>query len=314
MIDPGRLKRELKPLSDGKAPHSTTEKAYFRYYGLQPEEQFANISHRFGYVDSCDYRIVGHLFQQPEAKGTWFVLHGYYDHSGLMTNIIHFFLEQGFDVLVFDLPGHGLSSGQPATIPDFSVYSLILEDLYNYCRSFITTPVHAFGQSTGGAIITDFLLEKSRLKQALLFDQLVLSAPLIRPYLWALSRFQFYLVRPFLRQVPRKFTNNSRDEAFLKKAHEDVLTARVLPTQWVASLDRWIRRIESSPININRTPLIIQGTQDTTVDANYNIAQLQKLYNNPNVLWLENARHHLPNELKETRDFYTHWLAENIND
>ena len=307
------LQQQMQRLSTTQQSLSPMELKYCQFYGLDFEHQLDSVVHHFGFVDSCNYRIACHLYQQKQSsKGTWYILHGYFDHVGMMTHIIRFFLQQGYDVLAYDLPGHGLSTGRPATIPDFSIYSLVLDDLHNYCQTLLSNPCHAFGQSTGCAIITDFLNEKTHHNKPLPFEQVVLSAPLVRPCLWKSGRIQLYLIRLFVKHIPRKFTNNSRDQDFLKKAHNDPLTARTLPTQWVSALDRWIRRIESSKVQIPRNPLIIQGTQDSTVDASHNIAQLQKLYDQPDTLWLENARHHLPNELKETREQYFNWLEGHL--
>lgn len=311
MIQPSTLKQQLKPLHADEIAHSSQELDYFQRYGLNFAGEPGGI-HRFGYIDSCNYRISCHHYQQPQAKGTWFVLHGYFDHVGLMQHIIRFFLQQGYDVLAYDLPGHGLSTGRPATIADFSVYSLILDDIISTYQQHLTYPLHAFGQSTGCAIITDFLYEKARHNKEIPFEKLVLSAPLIRPCHWSISRLKLHLVRLFIKQIPRTFTNNSRDKAFLNKAHNDPLTARILPTQWLLALDRWIKRIERSKTEIPRTPLIIQGTKDTTVDASHNIPVLQQLYKDTEILWLEGARHHLPNELRQTRDIYIDWIAEQL--
>ncbi|SUV72968.1 lysophospholipase [Acinetobacter baumannii] len=39
------------------------------------------------------------------------LLHGYLEHSGIYQPIIREILEQGFSVITYDLPGHGLSNG-----------------------------------------------------------------------------------------------------------------------------------------------------------------------------------------------------------
>ena len=304
----------MRSLSCGYVAPYPHEAAYFKFYDIDIENQTAGVKHRLGYINSCGYRIACHFYQQAEVKGTVFLLHGYYDHVGLFSHIIRFYLQQGYAVLAYDLPGHGLSSGKEATIADFAIYRLILQDLVRYCEPMLPKPWLAYGQSTGCAIITDYLSHQAENKNSLSFDDVVLSAPLIRPWLWRLSRIQLYLARPFIRQLPRKFTNNSRDQAFLNKAHNDPLAPGVLPTQWVTALDRWIRKIEASKTQVPISPLILQGTDDTTVDGQYNIKRLHKLYNSPKVLWLEGAKHHLPNELTETRNHYMQWLQENMTD
>lgn len=102
-------------------------------------------------------------------------------------------------------------------------------------------------------------------------------------------------------------------KSFLELSHNDPLSATILPIQWVLAMDRWIRRIESSKIKSPVSPLILQGTFDRTVDAKHNIAVLEKLYTQPSVYYLEDARHHLPNELDETIDDYLSWLTSKLN-
>ena len=284
------------------------EKDYFAYYGIDLENQLPSVRHRFGSLESCNYQIACHLFEQEKAKGTFFVLHGYYDHVGLFGHVLTFLLKQGYSVVAYDLPGHGLSSGQSATIPDFSTYTQIFTDILQAFANKLPKPWHGYGQSTGCAILTDYLLTQKHPE----LEKIIFSAPLVRPWMWPLSRIQLYIARPFIKQLPRTFTDNSRDRIFLEKAHNDPLAPTVLPTQWISAMDRWIRRIERHRQKSPFKPLIIQGTYDRTVDAKYNIEKLKQLFTDPEVLMLKDARHHLPNELKETRKIYTDWLSSFI--
>lgn len=304
-----KIRERLRPLDFSSTDQPVQEQDYHRYYGLDLENQLPSIHHRFGYIDSGHYRIACHSYQPDAPRGTVFLLHGYYDHSGLFRHVIHYFLAQRYNVLVHDLPGHGLSSGQPASIPDFSIYSLLLADLLRHSHGQLARPWKVFGQSTGCAIITDYLTGLQQQNRPLPFEQVIFSAPLIRPYLWRLGRLQLYLLRPFLQQIPRSFTDNSRDQDFLAFARQDPLAPRIIPVEWVSAMDRWIRRIEAiEKLTIPLSPLILQGTCDTTIDARHNIAVLKRLFHNPQVLYLEGARHHLPNELEATREEYFRWL------
>ncbi|WP_257284579.1 alpha/beta hydrolase [Endozoicomonas sp. SESOKO1] len=313
-MDKLKLISDMRPLSYDLMTPTPHEQAYFEYYNIDLENSIAGIQHYLGYINSTDYRIACHLYTRAGAKGSLFLLHGYYDHVGLFGHIIRFFLQEGYNVLAYDLPGHGLSSGQPATIKDFEHYRLVLEDVMHHSQSILPRPWLAYGQSTGCAIITELLNHSTRQGMPMPFEQVIFSAPLVRPRLWQLSRLQLYLVRPFIHQIPRKFKDNCRDKNFLNKAHNDPLAPTVLPTQWVSALDRWIRKIESSTEQIPLSPLILQGTNDTTVDGPYNIQVLGQLYRAPRILWLEGARHHLPNELTETRVHYMQWLSREMND
>ena len=309
-MNPVEIQQQLSPLTADHFKPGSLESLYFSEYGLDIEKQLPGVRHNFGYVDSCDYRIACHLYLKEGATSSVFILHGYFDHSGYFRHVIRFFLEQNCNVLIYDLPGHGLSTGKSATIADFTIYSLVLGDVQNYCEPFLPKPWYGFGQSTGGAILTEFALQKIQHNKPVPFSRLILSAPLVRPRLWHINRWQLYLARFFIKQMPRKFTCNSRDKSFIKRAHNDPLSARNLPVEWLLAMDRWIKRIESTQQVIPMMPAIIQGTDDGTIDAEYNIGRLKKLYTGVEVLWLENARHHLPNEIKETRQEYFLWLRK----
>ena len=311
-MDRSELVAQMRPFSlDNKA--TLLEKDYFRGYGIDLENKLEDVGHTFGYVDTKVFRIATHLYSCKNPKGTVFLLHGYYDHVGLFEHIIRFFLEQNLNVLAYDLPGHGLSRGESATIEDFDDYRQTLEDILAFSDCLLPKPWFAYGQSTGCAIITDFLNDLAVQMQPAPFQQVILSAPLVRPYLWWLARIQFYIAQPFVKQIPRTFKNNCRDADFIQKAHNDPLAPTVLPTQWVASMNRWIKKIEASSVQIPVPAFILQGTDDKTVDGPHNVKVLSRLYVESSTLWLENARHHLPNELRATREQYLSWLSDRVN-
>ena len=104
-MDPLEIQQQLSPLTIENYSASSLESRYFSEYGLDIEKQLPNIRHCFGYVDSCNYRIACHLYLTEKAAGSVFILHGYFDHSGYFKHIIRFFLEQNFNVLIYDLPG-----------------------------------------------------------------------------------------------------------------------------------------------------------------------------------------------------------------
>ncbi len=290
-------------------PLSPYERDYATYYGIHGEALHNEAFHEFGYVDCPGYRVACHYYGLSAPKGTFFLSHGYYDHVGLFRHVLTFLLNRGYSVLAYDLPGHGLSSGAPASIPDFSAYGDVLEAILKASQGHLPEPWHAYGQSTGCAIITEVLLSYCEGGKPLPFQQVVLSAPLVRPYLWQIGRLQLYASRWAINTLPRKFTNNSRDRAFLAFVKQDPLAPRLLPVEWVNAMDRWIRRVEQAAHNIPLTPLILQGTHDKTVDARHNIPILSKLFRQPEVLYLKGARHHLPNEIPATRQEYMAWLG-----
>ncbi|SEJ85745.1 Lysophospholipase, alpha-beta hydrolase superfamily [Pseudomonas linyingensis] len=290
-FDPQRLRQQMPPLSAAAAEHGPQVQAYRQYYGLQHRP---DIHSRLGWVEVGGRRLAVQGWWRDGARATLLLLHGYYDHMGLYRHVFDWALAMNFAVLSCDLPGHGLSEGVPASIDDFAEYQAVLAALFEAAEMLnLPQPWHLFGQSTGGAILLDYLLTGAPRPN---LGQTVLLSPLIRPRAWRRSKLSYHLLNPFVSQIARRFTDNSSDSAFLDFVRRDPLQAQVLPTAWVGALARWIPRIENAPRSAGQSPLIIQGDADMTVDWQHNLEVLGDKFRDPEQLILPGARHHLVNE------------------
>jgi len=305
-FEPDTLRARLRPLAE-----ATTlvpeEQAYRRFYGLPMPDA---VRTQLGYFKVAHYRIAAQVWwpEQP-PKATFVLLHGYYDHMGLYRHVLEWALGMGFAVLACDLPGHGLSNGAEASIDDFAEYQLVLQGLLAQAGALqLPSPWHLCGQSTGGAILLDYLLTGAPLAA---LGETILLAPLVRPYAWGRSKLSYQLLSPFVKQIPRRFSANSTDLAFLDFIQRDPLQSRRLPVAWVGALARWVKMIEQAPPSL-RSPLIVQGEADLTVDWRYNLKVLQDKFANPEVLLLPEARHHLANESLALRQRYFAFLSQRL--
>lgn len=285
--------------------------SYQRFYGLS----FANsglLSRSWlGRFEAAGYDIVGQVWLPEQPKATLFLMHGFYDHMGLYRHVVEWAVTQGFAVISCDLPGHGLSSGSRASINDFAEYQLVLQGLFAEAETLqLPKPWHLCGQSTGGAIVIDHLLNHGNDSPAQ--GQAILLAPLVRPRAWGWSKLSYYLLKPFVKDIARRFSDNSNAPAFLPFLLADPLQPQRLPTAWVGALARWISRIESAPRS-TRSPMIIQGEADMTVDWSHNLAVLNEKFTQPQILMLHTARHHLANELPELRERYFEFVQQRMN-
>ncbi len=133
--------------------------AYRKLYGLH----LLDCEHWQGYVQMPLFRLHVQVFKPKldKIQGTVCLLHGYLEHSGIYQPIIREILEQGFSVITYDLPGHGLSNGSPASIQNFDHYQQVLMAVYQYVKHAdqLPKPWVGIGQSTGGAIWMHHLLE-----------------------------------------------------------------------------------------------------------------------------------------------------------
>jgi alpha-beta hydrolase superfamily lysophospholipase len=170
-------------------------------------------------------------------------------------------------------------------------------------------PWHLCGQSTGGAIVIDHLLNHG--DDSPIQGQSILLAPLVRPRGWTWSKVSYYLLRAFVKGIDRRFSENSNAPAFLPFLMADPLQPRRLPTVWVGALAKWIERIENAP-HSKRSPLIVQGESDMTVDWSHNLAVLNDKFEHPQIFMLHEARHHLANELPELRARFFGFLTQRM--
>lgn len=308
-FDPDHLRASLQPLAAGQ-PLSVEAQSYQRFYGLDFARHSVPVRRALGRFEVGSYELVSQVWWPPQPVATLFLFHGFYDHMGLYRHVIEWALQQRFVVISCDLPGHGLSSGERASIEDFAEYQAVLQGLFAEAQSLdLPQPWHLCGQSTGGAIVLDHLLNQGTSSPAQ--GQTILLSPLVRPRSWGWSQLSYYLAKPFVKGIARRFSENSSDPAFLPFLQADPLQPLRLPTAWVGALARWIKRIEAAPRS-SRRPLIVQGQADMTVDWAHNLEVLRSKFDQPQVLMLPEARHHLANETPALRERYFGFLNERM--
>ncbi|QLC72875.1 alpha/beta hydrolase [Pseudomonas sp. LPB0260] len=308
-FDPEHLRPLLRPLAAATLELPAVQ-AYRSFYGIDLAQRHARLDCRLGGFSVAGYQIAAHLWAPPEPQATLLLVHGYYDHMGLYRHVVDWALQMNFAVLACDLPGHGLSSGARASIDDFAEYQQVLHGLLEEAALLdLPQPWHLCGQSTGGAILLDYLLNGAPRPE---IGQSILLAPLVRPRAWTWSQLSYRLLSPFVKAIPRRFSENSSDPAFIDFVqNRDPLQPRNLPTAWFAALRDWVPRIEAAPRSAH-SPLIIQGEADMTVDWQHNLEVLQDKFATPQILRLPEARHHLANEVPALRQRYFDFLRERL--
>jgi alpha-beta hydrolase superfamily lysophospholipase len=281
--------------------------AYLDYYGLDLSQEFPAARFSLGAVSSGGYRLALHCWQQPEAHTTLLLVHGYFDHVGLYGHLVRFGLDQGANVVAFDLPGHGLSSGPPGEIRDFSEYRQAIVDSLSAVE-YLPGPRRVIAQSTGAAAVMDYLQSG----QTPSLDRVVLLAPLVRPAQWRRIVFTHSLLHRFIENVPRDFAESSQDRDFLDFLRNDPLQSLVVPVCWVTALRRWIPRfLAGEPCD--KPILVVQGGADDTVDWRYNIEQIKRLFPAMDLFQVAPARHQLANEREDLRAAYLEKVGDYLS-
>lgn len=318
--DASELEHALKPLNWQQLPDiAPVQQRYLHYYQIDFSTHTEGLKHHIGSFSAAGYTLTAQIFTQEKAKGTAVLMHGYYDHVGIYGSLIEFCLQQGWNVFAFDLPGHGLSTGERAAISDFKEYDEVfcaaLEQA-SALRQHTGTeslPLHVFGQSTGGAIIINYLLTRQIKQSTSPFSSINLLAPLVRPCSWTSAKILHTLLSPFMKQIKRNFAMNSNDVEFLRFiAEQDPLQPLALSVRWVGALKKWVQMIEESEpsdLAIN----IVQGDQDTTVEWRHNMPLLLEKFPQRSLLMIKDGRHHMVNEEVSKRAQAYQWLKQQIH-
>jgi len=297
-MDLDALKKSLPKFSLNGTNACSAVLAYRQFYRLDRCDEFTDVRQHFGIETVNGFDVATHFFERENARGTVIFMHGYLDHVGLFAPLIHHLLSSDYSVLACDMPGHGLSSGERMGIGDFAQYTDVLEHLLTQYTKQLPKPLTLLGQSMGGAVIMDLLLNRNGAKYV---NKAVVFAPLVRPVEWFSVQWRYLFGRYIVKQVPRIYMENSHDADFLHFVRTDPLQSAIIPVTWVGALVNWVPRfLRSQPCDI---PLqIIQGDDETTVDWRYNVQQIQIKFPASRVHMVAGGRHHLANESGSFRE------------
>lgn len=277
---------------------------YLEFYGLP-----ASCEHS---ADVLNVPVAGQHEQivlqrfAPANPGSWALFHhGYYDHVGLFAHLYNYLLQHNVGIYAFDQLGHGLSSGPRAMVDTFDDYVQVIESVYEYLVGAGRGDLHFLGQSMGGALILEYLQRHPEVAT----KEVVLLAPLVRPYAWWINRVYFGLAKRLITARRRTITSNASNPEFLHLQHNDPLQAMVLPVAWVQAMVDWFTVFEQYPVSA-RAPKIIQGHEDRTISWRHSVGILGRRY--PDASWLQipEASHHLANESEAIRNKIFSWLDD----
>ena len=290
------------PGSTLAAPDGALLGAYLDHYRLRFTQEDGPVRHGLGRFAAAGEQLVAQYFSPAAPRGTVILLHGYLDHAGIFRHLIGYCLARGYAVFIYDLPGHGLSSGEMGGVDNFARYCDALSQALALAQTQqLVRPWLAVGQSTGGAILMDSILHH-RLMETHAPDGMAMLAPLLRPSHYRYSRLMFQLGGWFLNGMPRQFSNSSHDPEFLEFLRcGDMLQSSRIPRSWVAAMFNYIRRFAAA--ESSSAPLtIIQGTADGTVDWKFNLPAIREKFPAASEVLIDGARHHLVNEAPEFRE------------
>ncbi|WP_100398010.1 alpha/beta hydrolase [Bacillus sp. FJAT-44742] len=264
-------------------------KKYHEIYNFPGEKERVKADYEFLPVNN-DF-LFFQCFTPESYQYNILILHGYFDHAGMLSEFIRYLTESKGRVFIIDLPGHGLSTGEQYVIEDFTYYQKVLYAMDEQMKQYGAGKYHVIGHSTGGGISVQHVLTKPDHQ----FESLTLIAPLARSSKWHLSKAGHSLISPLVKEVPRKIRTDKENPELSERIKEDPLHGPAIPLCWLEAMFEWekeMRALEPSQFPVH----IIQGNMDKTVDWKYNLRFLEKKFPNAFFYLVDQGGHHLLNE------------------
>lgn len=282
---------------------SDVHRHYLDFYRLNLTAGGTAKHYNFGSI-SIDQRLIAvQSWHRDNARGTIICVHGYWEHAGLLPNLIQHCLSEGFNVVAFDEPGHGLSQGTPVTVDSFSEYTRVFAAVVDRVVEPMNDsgekclPLIAIGHSNGGAVLLDYFFSHHNKW----LDQTIVLSPLIRIFAWSWFGFGLPLLPTFWQELPRVIGHaGSQDRAFAKFVAQDPLQTLYCSQRWLHAAKQWLDRFLSFSEQDGQL-VFIQGTWDTTVDWKFNLRELKKRAPQLRAHTIKKGYHNLSNEREPYR-------------
>jgi len=294
VFDPAQVRREMVPL-DLKTPYHPPEEieSYFHFYHLDPPRA----EHYFGTIVSENHTLATHVFIPPNPRGTLFLIHGYFDHTGTFSKLISEGLSNRYAIVSWDLPGHGISTGDRTDTGAFDLCAKEFSDIVQRSEPVLPHPFYLVSHSTGCSIAMEYMYNAS----SNAFDRIVFLSPLVRHAHWSWGKLGHAVAKPFTKTIRRRDKKNCSDPAYLAFVKQDPLHSDILSFEYLKDLYAWEKQVQKKPVWPGSV-LIIQGDQDTVVDWKYNLKFLRAKIQHPEIHLIHGALHQLANEREGLRD------------
>ncbi len=261
------------------------------------------------------------LFSQIKEVGsnTWIVMtHGIAEYSSRHQYLLRLFPENR-NIFLYDLRGHGKSSGKRGYIEDFSVYIDDLRKVLTYLKTDFRMKRYFLVGHSMGALITASFMQQWRDEDNLPYPEKVfLSSP---PVGVDDLLGKFLMMSPkmlsLLHQVKQSIALGgmvsakklSHDGRVYQQFISDDLNLKKLHTKLLLSLLVQAKETFARPLNLKCPLAASVGTDDTIVSVEAFRDYFKNIEKNAELLFVEEGLHELHNEVEIYRKKYFKFLT-----
>lgn len=206
--------------------------------------------------------------EAKNAKGVVILVHGIAEHIGRYDYTTAYLTGHGYNIIGWDLRGHGKSSGKRIYIHHFHQYLDDLKEILVRAQStYPGLPVFLLGHSMGGGIATLFTIEHHpNIAGLLLSGPSLKISDDISPFMQKLSKI-VSVILPKLPALKLDSSGISRDPSVVKSYDTDPLNYRKgILARTGAEILKATEIIEKHMSEITCPVLIMHGTADKLSD------------------------------------------------
>lgn len=218
------------------------------------------------------YTLLVRLYESAETRAsrTLIIVHGACEHGQRYDRVARFMVHCGWNVIVADQRGHGLSDGEHTHIDDFHQYVRDLQTIFEHyqCDPGRTA---LLGHSMGGLVSVRFAQALQGQVAALVLLSPLLAIKVEIPwFLRAVDRVLgrlLSIVLPKLRFHSRIDAScTTRCRRVLEQKRHDKLLRNSVTIGWYLAVQRTLKKAWKESSQLNLPLLVIQSEQDCIVD------------------------------------------------
>ena len=248
------------------------------------------------------------------------VTHGLGEHAARHKYMYTLFSHY-FNICIYDLRGHGRSTGKRAYVENFKDYSEDLTEILDYLGDqYSMNKFVLFGHSMGGLITASFMQNEA--KPSLYPEKVFLSGPAVAGPGGLGKVFQLtpMQIMKGLKNLPFSIpveglldlTKLSHDPRVYENYITDELNCLKVHTKLFMEILNEGREVFSRPLRINCELFCATGTSDGLVDSPAIVEYFSNIEKNCKLKKIEGGYHELHNEIEKYREPYFQFLKESL--
>ena len=262
-----------------------------------------------------------HVQMVESGHPVWLIVtHGIGEHLGRHQYLINL-LKGSFNILFYDLRGHGKSGGRRAYVDRFSLYYKDLDEIIAMLRDeYAMKRLALFGHSMGGTITCGYVQEKRN--DPLYPEKIFLSSPaiglagysgIVMDYL-PLSVFGGLASLPLSLELSKlvDLSYLSHDSKVGEDYRKDCLNCLHLHSKLILELILATKKIFSRPLRVKGSCFCAYATKDRVVSPNATKSYFQMMEHATIVEAFTGAYHEIHNEIPEYRVKYFRFLKDSL--